>query len=133
MPSDSFASEDNYCADVNDDVFSSDDMASDFLLANTPALEVDIATGDNSICDNLSVVDTDDHQDQTTFGLSKNDLDTSLENDGPWCYCQEDRPDLDQMVGCDNQDCPIQWFHLSCLNLTVEQLPSGDWFCPECS
>ena len=47
-----------------------------------------------------------------------------------WCYCQQNK---DEMVGCDNGDCPIQWFHMSCWNLTADELPSGDWFCPECS
>ena len=36
------------------------------------------------------------------------------------------------MIGCDNEDCPIQWFHLSCVQMTMEEVPEGEWFCPEC-
>lgn len=41
-----------------------------------------------------------------------------------WCYCQQDKPEQ-SMVGCDNPTCRIEWFHLSCLHLTVKQLPRG--------
>jgi len=30
------------------------------------------------------------------------------------------------MVGCDNEERPIQWFHLCCINFTMEQLPLGE-------
>ena len=103
------------------------------LNAESPALELDIAIVDTSLYDldsDSPVAGTDDDQDQMTLRVNEDDLD-STSQDGPWCYCQQDR--TDQMVGCDNKDCLIQWFHLPCLNLTVEQLPFGDWFCPECS
>ena len=44
-----------------------------------------------------------------------------------WCYCQHDKP-YRLVVGCDNPTCRIEWFHLSCLQLTVEQLPRGHGF-----
>lgn len=31
------------------------------------------------------------------------------------CYCRGG--EHGQMVGCDNDDCPYQWFHLDCLKL----------------
>ena len=51
----------------------------------------------------------------------------------PWCYCRRDAS-FDDMIGCDNADCPIEWFHLSCLHLTQQQVPQGKckWYCPEC-
>ena len=52
-------------------------------------------------------------------------------NTSLWCYCEQDKP-KESMVGCDNPACQIEWFHLSCLRLTVEQLPRGKWFFPEC-
>ena len=36
-----------------------------------------------------------------------------------------------QMIGCDNDECPYQWFHLSCVNLKPP-LPD-QWFCPDCA
>ena len=37
------------------------------------------------------------------------------------------------MIGCDSEECPIQWFYLSCVNMTMDDIPEGYWFCPECS
>jgi hypothetical protein len=34
------------------------------------------------------------------------------------------------MIGCDNDDCRIQWFHLACVGL--KRAPSGSWYCNEC-
>ena len=35
-----------------------------------------------------------------------------------------------EMIGCDNADCPIEWFHFGCMNLTTK--PKGKWYCPKC-
>ena len=35
-----------------------------------------------------------------------------------------------EMIGCDNQDCPIEWFHFGCLDITTK--PKGKWYCPKC-
>ena len=47
-----------------------------------------------------------------------------------YCYCH--RPEEGTMIACDNPDCPIEWFHTSCLQLT--KLPKGKakWYCPDC-
>jgi len=34
------------------------------------------------------------------------------------------------MVGCDNDLCPIQWFHFGCVS--INRKPKGKWFCPFC-
>ena len=34
------------------------------------------------------------------------------------------------MVGCDNDLCPIEWFHFNCVQLSCE--PKGKWYCPNC-
>ena len=34
------------------------------------------------------------------------------------------------MIGCDNQDCPIEWFHFPCMALDTK--PKGKWYCPKC-
>ena len=41
---------------------------------------------------------------------------------------------VDNMVGCDNDSCPVQWFHYGCVGLTEVILPKGKLlrplFCP---
>ena len=34
-----------------------------------------------------------------------------------WCYCNKPEETGKAMVGCDNPSCPIEWFHMSCLNM----------------
>ena len=34
------------------------------------------------------------------------------------------------MVGCDNDDCVMEWFHYACVGLTEK--PVGKWYCPQC-
>ena len=34
------------------------------------------------------------------------------------------------MIGCDNADCEIEWFHFKCMNIT--RAPRGNWFCKSC-
>lgn len=35
-----------------------------------------------------------------------------------------------EMIGCDNDLCPIEWFHFQCVALTSK--PKGKWYCPKC-
>ena len=48
-----------------------------------------------------------------------------------WCFCKQGESYGD-MIGCDNPQCTIQWFHLSCLKLEQHQIPKGKWYCPLC-
>lgn len=46
-----------------------------------------------------------------------------------WCLCQQENdPDL-AMVQCEYKKCPIKWYHLQCLGLTVDTLPEGKFYC----
>ena len=45
-----------------------------------------------------------------------------------WCYCGG--PEEEQMIWCDNQKCPILWYHTDCLR--VVHVPTGKWFYPDC-
>ena len=47
-----------------------------------------------------------------------------------YCFCQ--KMSFGAMVGCDNDSCNYQWFHLACVNLTVEPASEDVWYCPEC-
>ncbi|SPO26434.1 uncharacterized protein UTRI_04023 [Ustilago trichophora] len=46
-----------------------------------------------------------------------------------YCYC--DQISFDQMVACDNLDCPYEWFHYACVGLATQ--PKNDWFCRFCA
>lgn len=54
--------------------------------------------------------------------------DSGLSDEIKWCYCKGD--DEDEMICCDNESCPIQWFHTACLKIT--HIPKGNWYCPNC-
>ena len=49
-------------------------------------------------------------------------------DDRKYCTCQS--VSYGNMVACDNDDCPYEWFHWSCVGMTKE--PAGKWFCNEC-
>ena len=48
-----------------------------------------------------------------------------------WCYCGRDES-YDEMIACEYPGCEIEWFHYSCMGLTEDLIPNGDWFCPDC-
>ena len=48
-----------------------------------------------------------------------------------WCYCRRDE-EFDTMIGCDNEQCTIQWYHLSCLQIPQSHVLKGKWYCPDC-
>ncbi len=45
-------------------------------------------------------------------------------------YCLCDQVSYGEMIGCDNDLCPIEWFHFSCVSLSLK--PKGKWYCPKC-
>jgi hypothetical protein len=46
-----------------------------------------------------------------------------------YCYCNE--VSYGNMIACDNDECPREWFHLACVNL--DKAPTGrtKWFCSD--
>ncbi len=50
-------------------------------------------------------------------------------DDKKYCICQN--VSFGDMVACDNDACPFEWFHWSCVGLRSE--PTGTWFCPVCT
>ncbi|WWD19131.1 hypothetical protein CI109_103589 [Kwoniella shandongensis] len=49
-------------------------------------------------------------------------------NEPRYCYCQQ--VSYGQMIGCENEECPLEWFHLPCVGL--QETPSGKWWCNNC-
>uniref|UniRef100_A0A1L8DWY5 Inhibitor of growth protein n=1 Tax=Nyssomyia neivai TaxID=330878 RepID=A0A1L8DWY5_9DIPT len=45
-------------------------------------------------------------------------------------YCLCDQISFGEMILCDNDLCPIEWFHFSCVSLMSK--PKGKWYCPNC-
>ena len=49
-----------------------------------------------------------------------------------YCYCgMPEEPD-NPMIACDAPDCPIEWFHFSCVGISEEPESDEEWFCDEC-
>ncbi|KAL1282303.1 hypothetical protein QQF64_001106 [Cirrhinus molitorella] len=49
-------------------------------------------------------------------------------NEPTYCLCEQ--VSFGEMIGCDNDECPIEWFHFSCVELNHK--PKGKWYCPKC-
>uniref|UniRef100_A0A671KGX3 Inhibitor of growth family member 1 n=1 Tax=Sinocyclocheilus anshuiensis TaxID=1608454 RepID=A0A671KGX3_9TELE len=49
-------------------------------------------------------------------------------NEPTYCLCEQ--VSFGEMIGCDNDECPIEWFHFSCVGLNHK--PKGKWYCPKC-
>ncbi|KAF2168669.1 hypothetical protein M409DRAFT_65541 [Zasmidium cellare ATCC 36951] len=84
----------------------------------------------------LSGSDDDDSASPTPSSLPRSQQDGSGDRaddeDGDdenlYCICQ--KVSYGEMVGCDNDDCELQWFHYKCVGVTEE--PKGEWLCPNC-
>lgn len=50
-------------------------------------------------------------------------------NEPTYCLCHQ--VSYGEMIGCDNLDCPIEWFHFACVDL--KNKPKGKWYCPKCT
>ena len=50
-------------------------------------------------------------------------------DDKKYCLCR--RNESGNMIACDNNACPYEWFHWKCVGLKSK--PRGKWLCPECS
>ncbi|XP_065061212.1 inhibitor of growth protein 4-like [Rhopilema esculentum] len=65
-----------------------------------------------------------------TMATDMNVLDMPVDpNEPTYCLCHQ--VSYGEMIGCDNPECPIEWFHFGCVGLSTK--PKGKWFCPKCS
>ncbi|XP_012257962.1 inhibitor of growth protein 4 [Athalia rosae] len=68
--------------------------------------------------------------DASTLGHPADVLDMPVDpNEPTYCLCHQ--VSYGEMIGCDNPDCPIEWFHFACVGLTTK--PKGKWYCPKCT
>jgi len=49
-------------------------------------------------------------------------------NEPRYCICNQ--VSYGDVVACDNEDCPYEWFHYDCVGITAP--PKGKWYCPKC-
>ena len=63
-------------------------------------------------------------------GVPQEVLDMPVDPNEP-TYCLCNQVSYGEMIGCDNNDCPIEWFHFGCLDITTK--PKGKWYCPRCA
>lgn len=49
-------------------------------------------------------------------------------NEPVYCTCKQ--VSFGQMIACDGQECPVEWFHSTCVGL--KSLPKGKWYCKGC-
>ncbi|XP_077121081.1 inhibitor of growth protein 3 [Ranitomeya variabilis] len=71
---------------------------------------------------------------QQTAAIPETDSNSQVDwtydpNEPRYCICNQ--VSYGEMVGCDNQDCPIEWFHYGCVGLS--EAPKGKWYCPQCT
>lgn len=48
-----------------------------------------------------------------------------------YCYCR--KGNIGPMIGCDNDECEIEWFHFKCVGLTAHPPEGVKWYCPDCN
>ena len=89
--------------------------------------------GDEDDDSMLSSADMSD-SDKSDTGGGEDEMDDDDEedegNEDTRVYCTCRTVSHGDMVACDNDNCPYEWFHWKCVGLTRE--PVGTWFCDEC-
>ncbi|EYE94967.1 putative PHD finger domain protein [Aspergillus ruber CBS 135680] len=76
----------------------------------------------------LSDADMSDSENDAGNDLDDDDEDEGNEDTKVYCTCRS--VSHGDMVACDNDNCPYEWFHWKCVGLTRE--PVGTWYCDEC-
>lgn len=76
--------------------------------------------------------------DANSLILNENGMVVEQTSEGDWTYdpnepryCICNQVSYGDMVACDNQVCPFEWFHYPCVGITSS--PKGKWYCPECT
>lgn len=72
------------------------------------------------------------------ININENGLVVEQTPEGEWSYdpnepryCTCNQVSYGDMVACDNDACPYEWFHYPCVGIT--QPPKGKWYCPKCT
>jgi hypothetical protein len=81
--------------------------------------------GRNANKKNVNVVD-----DEVEEPDADADVDTEGEDRKEYCFCHS--VTYGNMIGCENDQCPYEWFHFKCVGLKKPPPESALWYCPEC-
>jgi hypothetical protein len=76
----------------------------------------------------------------TVAQLADEDMNSSMQGDEDevdidadeptYCYCNG--VSYGEMVACDADECPREWFHLECVGLKVAPTSKAKWYCEDC-
>ncbi len=73
---------------------------------------------------------SEDEEDIDVEMVDGEEVEEEQEDDRKYCFCQ--RVSFGEMVGCENEKCPYEWFHLGCVGLKEAPKDQDVWYCPEC-
>lgn len=83
---------------------------------------------EDSLLSSADMSDSDKSDAGADDDMDDDDEDDGIEDTKVYCTCRN--VSHGDMVACDNDDCPYEWFHWKCVGLTRE--PTGTWYCDEC-
>ncbi|KAH8178172.1 PHD-finger domain-containing protein [Sarocladium implicatum] len=70
-------------------------------------------------------------EEDATSSAQGDDDDGDIDADEPrYCYCNQ--VSYGEMVACDSDDCPREWFHLQCVGLKTAPNSKAKWYCVDC-
>ncbi|KAJ5979853.1 Zinc finger PHD-type [Penicillium waksmanii] len=84
---------------------------------------------DDSMLSSADMSESDKNDESAEDDLDDDD-DEDEGNEDTKVYCTCRTVSHGDMVACDNDNCPYEWFHWKCVGLTRE--PVGTWYCDEC-
>lgn len=92
----------------------------------------------NNLLHQLQTTHSNDSDEMPSSYLNKDGMVVEQTTEGEWTYdpnepryCICNQVSYGEMVACDNEDCPLEWFHYPCVNIT--STPKGKWYCPDCT
>ncbi len=99
--------------------------------ADSDLSEAESGSGDDAARRSRSAADDKDADGEEALGDADEEDEEDDEGGDDKKYCLCHNVSYGDMVACDNDNCPYEWFHWSCVGLKSE--PNGTWYCPVCS
>ncbi|ELQ74675.1 Chromatin remodeling protein, contains PHD Zn-finger [Trachipleistophora hominis] len=96
-----------------------------FIDGQTETVELDCNNFDEMVSKSALILKTNQI---SARELGETGAHANKDRDGAPCYCGKDVNA--KMIACDDPNCRIEWFHLSCIG--ISQPPAGKWYCREC-
>ncbi|KAF4973386.1 hypothetical protein FSARC_280 [Fusarium sarcochroum] len=70
-------------------------------------------------------------EEDTNSSMQGDEDEGDIDADEPtYCYCNG--VSYGEMVACDADECPREWFHLECVGLKVAPTSKAKWYCEDC-